>query len=54
MAEVTLRLPPEEAAALEEMARRRGVTTGFLLRRLIEIFLSCMADAGGGDGKGKG
>jgi hypothetical protein len=51
MAEVTLEIPLAEVTALEEMARRRGVSTGYLLRRLVQIFLACMAESEGGNGK---
>ncbi len=45
MTELVLDLPLREVTALEEVARQRGLTTGELLRRLIPIFLACMADA---------
>jgi hypothetical protein len=55
MAELVLDLPLDEVTALEQIARRRGMTTGELLRRLIPIFLACMADAQAGPpGRGTG
>jgi len=39
VAEVPLLLPVQEAAALEELANRHGLTTGQILRRLVRDFL---------------
>lgn len=40
VAEVVLLLPARQAAALEREARRRGMTTGEMMRRLVRDFLT--------------
>jgi hypothetical protein len=44
MAEVSLLLPVWQAAALERLARTRGLTVGHLLRLLIQDYLACPTD----------
>jgi hypothetical protein len=46
MAELVLLLPDAQVAALEQAARRRGLTAAQLARRLIREFLSCAAPQG--------
>jgi hypothetical protein len=41
MAEVALLLPSREAADLERVAQRQGLTVGQLVRRLIRGYLAC-------------
>lgn len=44
MLEVPLFLSNGQASALENAAHNRGITTGQMIRRLIEEFLRCRGD----------
>jgi hypothetical protein len=48
VAEMLLLLPTDQAARLEEAARRRGLTSAELTRRLIRGFLQGLAEEGRG------
>ncbi len=44
--ELSLLLPAEQWAALEQAARRQGMTVGHLLRRLVRDYISVEEDLG--------